>query len=210
MFVERAPRDVGAPRGGLGVRVQGGCSVVSAVKNGWIFFLEKPPFTQIYHRPSKILKTEQIWTCIRGWTQSKILVRRTTFIVEGISRKVLSLVQKENDVCRYKVDGPFRWFAQGPHTRRVCDDRAVADRLCGAHRAHAAAAPTRRSRAHARENTDGNSWQSRPRRACASHEAVLLPRGCRASAARCSARSRRPAAIVSAANVRAFVPGARV
>ena len=132
------------------------------------------------------------------------------FIVEGISRKVLSLVQKENDVCRYKVDGPFRWFAQGPHTRRVCDDRAVSDRLCGAHRAHAAAAPTRRSRAHARENTDGNSWQSRPRRACASHEAVLLPRGCRASAARCSARSRRPAAIVSAANVRAFVPGARV
>ena len=131
------------------------------------------------------------------------------FIVQGISRKVLSLVQKENDVCRYKVDGPFRWFAQGPHTRRVCDDRAVADRLCGAHRAHAAAAPTRRSRAHARENTDGNSWQSRPRRACASHEAVLLPRGCRASAARCSARSRRPAAIVSAANVRAIVPVAR-
>jgi len=72
-LMERAPRDVGAPRGGLAIE----CS-----QKRMIFFLEKPPFTQIYHRPSKILKTEQIWTCIRGWTQSKILVRRTTCVQE--------------------------------------------------------------------------------------------------------------------------------
>ena len=56
----------------------------------------------------------------------------------------------------------------------------------------AAVAPIRRSHAHAGENTDGNSWQSRPRCARASHEAVLFATRCRASAARCSVRSRRP------------------
>ena len=61
-----------------------------------------------------------------------------------------------------------------------------AGRLCGAHRVRAAAAPHRRSHAHAREDTDGNSWQSRPRCAHASHDSptkpYFLPRG--ASAAR--------------------------
>ena len=35
-----------------------------------------PPST--LHTRQKVLKTEQIWTSIRGWTKSKILVRKTT------------------------------------------------------------------------------------------------------------------------------------
>ena len=41
----------------------------------------------------------------------------------------------------------------------------------------AAAEPIRRTRVHVREDVDENSWQSRPRRARAIHETVLLPRG---------------------------------
>ena len=49
-------------------------------------------------------------------------------------------------------------------------NRAVGDRLCGAHRVRAAAAAIRRSRAHDREDADDNSWQSRPRHARANQE----------------------------------------
>jgi hypothetical protein len=51
---------------------------------------------------------------------------------------------------------------------------------CVEHRAGAAAATTRRFHAHACEGANENSWQSRPRHACASNEALLSQAAARA------------------------------
>ena len=58
---------------------------------------------------------------------------------------------------------------RSPHTRRVLR-RVLLGRgcLCGAHRARATASTTKRLHACACEGADENSWQSRPRHACAS------------------------------------------
>ena len=65
---------------------------------------------------------------------------------------------------------------RSPHTRRVLR-RVLLGRgcLCGAHRARATAATTKRLHACACEGADENSWQSRPRHACALQ---LLGQGC--------------------------------
>jgi len=57
---------------------------------------------------------------------------------------------------------------RSPHTRRVLR-RVLLGRgcLCGAHRARATASTTKRLHACACEGADENSWQSRPRHACA-------------------------------------------
>ena len=59
-----------------------------------------PPST--LHTRQKVLKTEQIWTSIRGWTKSKILVRKTTRGDDGSPHCFYAPVQKRANYLQGK------------------------------------------------------------------------------------------------------------
>ena len=87
-----------------------------------------PPST--LHTRQKVLKTEQIWTSIRGWTKSKILVRKTTrwtkhgcsFLADitrtkgSKSRK--GIIAVESTRAGYLVEGAFLRPEKGLRTER--------------------------------------------------------------------------------------------
>ena len=57
------------------------------------------------HTRQKVLKTEQIWTSIRGWTKSKILVRKTT----RRSGNFYSLFHSRVDARKERLYWDNRW-----------------------------------------------------------------------------------------------------
>ena len=60
-----------------------------------------PPST--LHTRQKVLKTEQIWTSIRGWTKSKILVRKTTRRRERERQRQREIERRESERGSYSA-----------------------------------------------------------------------------------------------------------